>query len=111
MLDILVPEADVPVEHVPGAVEMPARRAKPRAASGGALFTPRSPIVLPDPATIPAWSTPALAEIHRDSNNVLARWIAFIVAREQARINRAAGLPREQWANDPLIRDRKFQTS
>jgi hypothetical protein len=49
-----------------------------------------------------------MMEIHREGGSVLARWLTFIVEREQVRLRRAANLPREQWTDDPLIRDYKF---
>jgi hypothetical protein len=100
-------EVDAPVVHAPGAIEATyGPRAKAKIT--GTLFTPTPPLVLPDPATIPAWNMPALSDIHYNSDNIIARWIAWIVAREQTRRNRAAGLPREQWTDHPLIGQFKF---
>jgi hypothetical protein len=101
---------DLPVTaSVPGTLNTVPCYAMTQRAEG-ALFAPKRSLILPDPATIPAWDMPVLSEIHHSSDNMLGRWIAFIVAREQARLNRAAGLPREQWTDHPLIRKYKFTT-
>jgi hypothetical protein len=54
-------EVSMPVEHVPGSFEIMAqlKSAKPSAhAVNGQLFTPKPPVVLPDPDMIPAWGMP-----------------------------------------------------
>jgi hypothetical protein len=75
---------------------------------GGPLFTRKPPVILPDWDTIPAWEFPPLSECRHDSANILARCVALLTERERVRLRRAAGLPREQWTNHPLLSKFKF---
>jgi hypothetical protein len=98
-------DCDLPVPPATGPIKRPSPLLKSwvKRAAGS-----KAAIVLPDPAEIPAWEMPALADCHLGSEDILARFIAFVVERDRIRLRRAAGLPREQWTDVPLLARNKF---